>query len=50
MRSLELFVGKTFSDVLPPDAANACLGAIQEAAQQACSAGGSYLHITGRKI
>lgn len=37
-----LFLSKTFSEVLPPDVANLCLSAIQEASQKGFSTGRQY--------
>ncbi|MBC7844968.1 MAG: PAS domain S-box protein [Flavobacterium sp.] len=38
----ELFIGKLFSEVLPPDAANVSLSAIREAAEKGFSTGRQY--------
>ncbi|MFV5695219.1 PAS domain S-box protein [Flavobacterium sp. LB3P122] len=38
----EFFLGKAFSEVLPPDAANLCLSAIREAAIKGFSIGSQY--------
>lgn len=38
----EQFVGRTVTEVLPPDAARVCLEAIQEAAMTGLSSGGQY--------
>ncbi|MFV5700906.1 PAS domain S-box protein [Flavobacterium sp. XS2P12] len=38
----EVFLGKTFSEVLPPDVANLCLSAIREALENGFSTGRQY--------
>ncbi|TRW97975.1 PAS domain S-box protein [Flavobacterium gawalongense] len=38
----EVFLGKTFSEVLPPDVANLCLSAIREASEKGFSIGRQY--------
>ena len=38
----DVFMGKTFSEVLPPAAAQICLSALREAAEQGWSAGARY--------
>jgi|GEM_PF-978778 len=39
----EIFLGKTFADILPPEPAQICLAAIREAAEQGWSTGKEYL-------